>query len=133
MKIPFYLPLHLESKNAQETGVQQYKLEHQCLLLYGYVDLHPILSAKTHCFWFKFRCKCTTQGPYFVTVDQLVAANADSDESWQVFVLAGQLGLELRQVLMNDVIEQGGLGLVAYLSCLTGDRNHWRMKSAKHF
>ena len=36
-----------------------------------------------------------------------------ANESGQVFALAGQFGLELRPVLTDDVVEQGGLGAVA--------------------
>jgi len=36
-----------------------------------------------------------------------------ADESGQVFAVAGQFGLELRPVLMDDVVEQGGFGAVA--------------------
>ena len=38
------------------------------------------------------------------------------NESGQVFALAGQFGLELRPVLMDDMVEQGGLGALAYVS-----------------
>jgi len=40
-----------------------------------------------------------------------------ANESGQVFALAGQFGLELRPVLTDDLVEQGGLGAVAYVSC----------------
>jgi len=40
-----------------------------------------------------------------------------ADESGQVFALAGQFGLELGPVFTDDLVEQGGLGAVAYVSC----------------
>jgi len=40
-----------------------------------------------------------------------------ANECGQVFALARQFGLELRPVLTDDVVEQGGLGAVAYVSC----------------
>jgi hypothetical protein len=41
----------------------------------------------------------------------------DANESGQVFALTGQFGLELGPVLLDDGVEQGGLGAVAYVSC----------------
>ena len=40
-----------------------------------------------------------------------------ADESGQVFAVAEQFGLELGPVLTDDLVEQGGLGAVAYVSC----------------
>ena len=40
-----------------------------------------------------------------------------ANDSGQVFALAGQFGLELGPVLTDDVVEQGDLGAVAYVSC----------------
>ena len=40
-----------------------------------------------------------------------------ANESGQVFALAGQFGPELGPVLTDNVVEQGGLGAVAYISC----------------
>ena len=40
-----------------------------------------------------------------------------ADESEQVLALAGQFGLELGPVFTDDLVEQGGLGAVAYVSC----------------
>ena len=40
-----------------------------------------------------------------------------ANESGQVFAVAGQFGLELRPVLTDDVVEQGGFGPVAYVCC----------------
>jgi len=40
-----------------------------------------------------------------------------ADESGQVLALAGQFGLELGPVFTDDLVEQGGLGAVAYVSC----------------
>ena len=39
-----------------------------------------------------------------------------ANESGQVFALAGQFGPELGPVLTDDLVEQGGLGAVAYVS-----------------
>ncbi len=40
-----------------------------------------------------------------------------ANESGQVFVLAGQFSPELGPILADDVVERGGLGAVAYVSC----------------
>ena len=40
-----------------------------------------------------------------------------ANESGQVFALAGQFGLELGPVFLDDVVEQGRLGTVAYVPC----------------
>jgi hypothetical protein len=40
-----------------------------------------------------------------------------ANESGRMFALGGQFGLKLRPVLTDDVVERGGLGAVAYVSC----------------
>ena len=40
-----------------------------------------------------------------------------ANESGQMFALAGQFGLELGPIFLNDLVEQSGLGAVAYVSC----------------
>jgi hypothetical protein len=40
-----------------------------------------------------------------------------ANESGQVFALTGQFGLKFGPVLTYDLVEQGGLGAVAYVSC----------------
>jgi hypothetical protein len=37
------------------------------------------------------------------------------DVGWKIFILAGQLGLELGPVLMDNLVKQGRLGPVAYV------------------
>ena len=40
-----------------------------------------------------------------------------ADERGQVLAMACQFDLELRPVLTDDVVEQGGFGPVAYVCC----------------
>ena len=46
-----------------------------------------------------------------------VLIKSPTNESGQVFAVVGQFGLKLGPVLLDDLMEQGRLGSVAYVSC----------------
>jgi len=74
-------------------------------------------AAERHQFFVMASPTANPQEAMFKSSAFQVLIKFPADESGQVFAVAGQFGLEFGPVFLDDLIEQGGFGSVAYVSC----------------